>query len=367
MIAKISLKHSLGSNNFEYDCIVNDGITGVYGPSGAGKSTLLNILAGLENPKQGKIEINNETIFDSENKINISATKRDIGYVFQDGRLFPHLSVRKNLCFSKPYVKNKEAKFSFEDVVNLLDIEPLLDKMPRQLSGGERQRVAIGRALLSQPALLLLDEPFSNLDRYLRRHIISYLLKINNRFSIPMLIVSHVIGDILRLTNQMLIIDKGKIAASGNIFELMTNDSVPQIIKPRKYLNIYDAELKETSTTENLYFFSLLQASNTIVATSSKISNNLSLATKIRFAIRPDDIALSKHKIENISIQNQLKGIVSKIITTDKSTFCIVDCGVDLIVEITEAALQKLDIKINDEIFCLIKAKAIEIIHVFDK
>ncbi len=365
MIAEISIKHSKGNLDFNYKCNIEQGITGIYGPSGAGKSTFLNLLSGLEIPKDGLIKLNSEVVFDKQNNINISEAKRGIGYVFQDGRLFPHLSVKQNLCFSKPYVKNRRRVITLEEVVGILEIDHLLDKMPRQLSGGERQRVAIGRALLSQPNLLLLDEPFSNLDRYLRRQIISYLLKINSLFSIPMLIVSHVIGDILRLTNQMLIIDEGEVPASGNVFSLMVNNSVPHIIKPRRYLNIYEACLKEYSKEAGLYIFGHVEFPDVHFATSARIAEKLKNGDKIRFAIRPDDIALSTNKIENISIQNQLRGIVSDIIKTKESTFCVVDCGFDLIVELTDAAIKNLSIETGNEIFCLIKAKAIEIIHVF--
>ena len=141
--------------------------------------------------------------------------------MFQDGRLFPHLTVEENLKFSFKYKKSSSRNFEFDDVVALLEIKKLLKKKPSEISGGEQQRVAIGRALLSQPRMLLLDEPFSNLDRYLRKQILTYLVEINRVYQLPMLIVSHVIGDILRLTGQMLIVDEGRIQACGDIFSLM--------------------------------------------------------------------------------------------------------------------------------------------------
>lgn len=365
MIIELDIQHNIGKHAFSFQGKIESEITGVFGPSGAGKTTLLNIISGLITPASGFIEINGHKVFDAQNGINIPETKRNIGYVFQDGRLFPHLTVQQNLCFSKPYIKRKNKIVSFDEVVDLLEIRPLLDKKPRELSGGEKQRVAIGRALLTQPSILLLDEPFANLDRYLRKQIISYLLKINQKFSIPLLIVSHIIGDILRLTNKMLVVSKGQIVGNSDIFTLMTENIVPEIIKPRRYLNIFDAKLEQNLEAENLYVFKETTLQEAVFITSSRIARNLPVNAKIRFAIRPDDIALSKHYIDEISIQNQIKGIVMRIIETEKSTFCVVQCGVELVVEITMAALMKLNIKENDEVFCLVKAKAIEIIHVF--
>lgn len=365
MIAELNIEHNIDNNKFNFNCKIESEITGIYGPSGAGKTTFLNILAGLIKPNNGNICINGKNVFDSKKGLNISETRRNIGYVFQDGRLFPHLTVQQNLCYSKPYIKGKEKIASFDEVVNLLDIRPLLVKKPRDLSGGEKQRVAIGRALLTQPSILLLDEPFANLDRYLRKQIISYLIRINQTFSIPMLIVSHIIGDILRLTKEMIVINKGEIVAHGDIFQLMTENLVPEIVKPRRYLNIIDACLEKEIEDEKLYIFKETKSRKTRFVTSAKIASELQPETQIRMAIRPDDIALCKNELSDISIQNQIQGIVKKIIETDQSTFCIVDCGVELVVEITMAALKKLNIKEGDKVFSLIKAKAIEIIHVY--
>ncbi len=167
---------------------------------------------------------------------------RNIGYVFQENYLFPHLSVKKNLLFSKPYSKNKKQYISFEDVISLLDLVPLLNKKPRQLSGGERQRVAIGRALLSQPRLLLLDEPFSNVDCSKRKQIISYLLRINNHFKIPMVIISHHLEDILKLTRKIVVIENGKSINSGDVFNIIKNGENPELIKSKKFQNTFTVQ-----------------------------------------------------------------------------------------------------------------------------
>jgi molybdate transport system ATP-binding protein len=364
MIGSIDIKHKKGENSFRYKCEWKHSIIGIYGPSGSGKSTFLNLFAGLEQAQEGKIILGGNTLVCTKENIFVPPGKREIAYVFQDGRLFPHLTVKENLCFSKPYLKSKNIHFEFDDVVDLLEIRPLLPKRPRQLSGGERQRVAVGRALLSQPKMLLLDEPFSNLDRYLRKQIITYLVKINSIYKLPMMIVSHVIGDILRLTSQMLIIDKGEIQACGDVFTLMTQDSVPHIIKPRRYLNIYDGVLEEKMVNDGLYRFSLGTCKKTTLYTSSKIARELEEGTQIRFAIRPDDIALSTKKLDKVSIRNQIPGTIRNLFQTQSSTFCQIDCGIDFIVEITESALKNLGVQVGDEVYCLIKAKSVEVIYI---
>jgi len=367
MILEINVEHKKENLNFDYKCVIDKQLIGIYGSSGSGKSTFLNILAGLETPCEGKIILNSEILFDKKLNINILKQNRKIGFVFQDARLFPHLNVKKNLLFSKPYIKNRKIIVIYEDIVNILNLNHLLDKLPRQLSGGEKQRVAIGRALLSQPSILLLDEPFSNLDHNIRTQIISCLLKINNLYQIPMLIVSHIIGDILRITDNLIVIENKKIQAEGNIFDLMLNTKVSDNLKPQRYINVFDVLFENFNIQENLFYFKLSTNLKVKLATNViSFYDNLHANTKVRLLIKPDDIALSKNEILGISIQNQLKGVLLKIIKTTTTTFCVVDCGYNFFVEISENSINKLDIKIGDNIFCLIKAKAIEVVHIFE-
>jgi len=186
---RLELKHTFGN-----------GITGVYGRSGVGKTTLLNAISGLIKPKSGTITIGNDVVFDSTNRVDVPVQKRGVGYVFQEGRLFPHLSVKKNLMFG--FDENSQ-EISFDEVVALLELHPLLDKMPNKISGGERQRTALGRALLSSPRLLLLDEPFSALDYELRMQIYPLIKKVSRLVEIPILVVSHDRRDLEALTEEL--------------------------------------------------------------------------------------------------------------------------------------------------------------------
>ncbi|MFC2104393.1 molybdenum ABC transporter ATP-binding protein [Bacteroidota bacterium] len=368
MIIKFeSVEHKLGDNYFYYDFQTDSPITGVFGPSGAGKTTLFNLLSGVDIPNNGKIRLDFESLVDINQNLVVQGKNRNIGYVFQEKYLFPHLSVKKNLLFSKPYSKKKKQYISFEEVVNLLDIVPLLNKKPRQLSGGERQRVAIGRALLSQPRLLLLDEPFSNVDCSKRKQIISYLLRINNHFQIPMIIISHHLEDILKLTRKIVIIENGKSTASGDIFTIIKNGEKPELVRTKKFQNTFEVTYNSFCKTGNTYNVFLNQKTKVKISDHSKLLNeNIKIGTRIQLSLRPIDIALSIEKQEGTSIQNQLKGTVKQIIHNTEGIFGVVDCGFELFVEISQGIINNLYLHEGQEIFCQIKANDFDVVHVFD-
>ncbi|HIW06982.1 MAG TPA: ATP-binding cassette domain-containing protein [Candidatus Ignatzschineria merdigallinarum] len=184
------------------------GITSIFGPSGSGKTTLLNFISGKMTPKKGFIEINGKIILDTAKKISLPIHQRGIGYVFQDPTLFPHYSVEKNLLYGEKE-KNPEL---FQQIIQLLGIEPLLKKRIAYLSGGEKQRISIGRALLSSPNILLMDEPLSALDQARKEEILSYLELIPEQFKIPILYVTHNVQEAERLSQEFIAVDKGNIA-----------------------------------------------------------------------------------------------------------------------------------------------------------
>ncbi|MBN2618088.1 MAG: ATP-binding cassette domain-containing protein, partial [Spirochaetales bacterium] len=193
----------------------NSNIVGIYGDSGAGKSTLFSMITGLEKPDRGRIVLNDRVLVDTQKNIYIPPHKRNIGMVFQEKLLFPHLSIKENLIFGQKYAFVK--KVNFEQVVEFLNIGHLLKSFPGNISGGEQQRVAIGRALLTSPELLLLDEPFNAVDERLRKQILPYIKNISTEFNIPILLISHDLPDIQKLTNTIYIVDKGECCGYGEI------------------------------------------------------------------------------------------------------------------------------------------------------
>lgn len=188
------------------------GVTGIFGLSGAGKSTLINLVAGLNTPDSGNIQLNDRTLFDHKLQINLPPEQRHIGYVFQDGRLFPHYKVKGNLQYGMP--KSQKCGENFDKIVQLLGLENLLNRYPHSLSGGEKQRVAIGRALLSEPDLLLMDEPLSALDLPRKRELLHYLQHLTQQVNIPILYVSHSLNELKLLADQVVLLENGKILIS---------------------------------------------------------------------------------------------------------------------------------------------------------
>jgi molybdate transport system ATP-binding protein len=209
----IEVQARLKRKHFELDASLqlSQRVTAIYGPSGAGKSTLLSIIAGITQPDSGRIVIDGECLFDSEMRINKPIHQRKIGLVFQDGRLFPHLTVEHNLSYALNFTPVENQQFQLKQIVALLEIGHLLKQRPHQLSGGEKQRVALGRALLSSPRLLMLDEPLASLDGRLKSQILPFLKLVANEINIPMIYISHSKEEIMQITNNLIDIQLGKV------------------------------------------------------------------------------------------------------------------------------------------------------------
>jgi len=193
------------------------GATALFGPSGAGKTTVVNMIAGLLTPDRGSIALDDTVLFDATAGINVPPHKRRIGYVFQEGRLFPHLNVRRNLDYGRRMSGRPRDIKEFDRIVALLDIGHLLEHRPRSLSGGERQRVAVGRALLMRPRLLLLDEPLASLDDGHKREILPYLIRLRDDVGIPIVYVSHNRAEVRRIATTVVRLDAGRVTATGGL------------------------------------------------------------------------------------------------------------------------------------------------------
>lgn len=202
------------------------GVTALFGCSGAGKTSIVKMIAGLIQPDEGHIKIDRHRLFDSSQKINIPPERRKIGYIFQEGRLFPHLTVRGNLVYGMNLTPRQERYVAFDQVVQLLGVEHLLTRRPARLSGGEKQRVAIGRALLTSPSLLLMDEPLASLDHARKAEVLPFISRMCTEFSIPVIYVSHSLNEILNLANDLVLLDAGRVAAAGDITSLMSRSDL---------------------------------------------------------------------------------------------------------------------------------------------
>jgi molybdate transport system ATP-binding protein len=214
-VLRVNISKRLGEFVIDASFASEGRVTGLFGASGAGKTSLINMIAGLLRPDRGTIAVDGEILDDTTAKLHVPIHRRRIGYVFQDARLFPHLNVRQNLDYGRRMNRLAEDAAQQSRVTDLLDIGNLMDRRPGRLSGGERQRVALGRALLSQPRLLLLDEPLGSLDEERKEEILPYLVRLRDEAGVPMVYVSHDASEMRQLATHIVTLQRGRVTASG--------------------------------------------------------------------------------------------------------------------------------------------------------
>lgn len=228
----VDILHKQGDFLLDARLLILESATGVFGHSGSGKSTLLRCIAGLIKPCSGRIELDGEALFDSDQRIWVPPHKRRIGMVFQESRLFPHWTVRKNLQAGNKRCGRKHP-YSEKQVVELLKIEALLERSIHELSGGEKQRVSLARSLLAYPRLMLMDEPLAGLDSQLISRILPFLDRIHRKLGVPSIMVSHDLSEILQLSDRLVLMKKGHIEAHGDLFRLMKHDEMAGLIRDK--------------------------------------------------------------------------------------------------------------------------------------
>lgn len=331
-------------------------VLGVFGPSGAGKTTLINLIAGLERPTRGSIIFGDQPLVDTAAALFVPTHRRRVGVVFQEHRLFPHYSVKGNLLYGA-----RGHGSELDRIVALLELAPLLNRHVGQLSGGERQRIALGRALLSSPRLLLLDEPLASLDLRLRRQILPYLRRVRDELNIPIVYVSHDLTEILLLTDRLLVLDRGRSVGCGGYGELVHTDPVLGVVHDRGMNNVLAARVREHKPEDGL---SVLEIG------PSREGNPPGLlfaplcaaavGCPVMISIRPWDIALAAQPITGVSILNQVSGTVSRCSAHERRMLVDVEIGAPLIVEISRRSAIALNIRKGAEITCLIKSHSLQ-------
>lgn len=363
---KLKINISFHSSHFSLE--VNEtfgpGITGIFGRSGMGKTTLLQCVGGFVEPNTGDIRIGEKVLFSSAKNINLPAHKRHIGYVFQEGRLFPHLSVRRNLIYGQRFRKAKSTVKSVDEIAEMLEIKHLMEKYPSELSGGERQRVALGRALLASPEILLLDEPFSALDQPLRQQIIPYLSMVAHKFNIPVLIVSHELPDLLKLTNRLCLLHRGKVVAHNDYEWLLREQHLFDIIPPRDALNSVVMEVKSVNGNDGVMVLNGIEEGRKVTLLYEAKKNGYKPGSKMKIFLRPDHIVLSRQPVNGTSFRNQIPGTITDTFDDGARLLCQVDCGFSLIAEVSKAAGKELELKKGAPVFCLFKTLSLDAIPV---
>jgi molybdate transport system ATP-binding protein len=331
-------------------------LTALFGRSGAGKTTIVNMIGGLIRPENGRIVVDGTVLFDSERKIDISRHRRRIGYVFQEGRLFPHLTVRQNLRYGRWFTPRRDRYGSMEQVIELLGIGHLLDRRPGLLSGGEKQRVAIGRALLSSPRLLLLDEPLAALDEARKAEILPFIERLRDEVRLPIVYVSHSVGEVTLLAETMVLVSDGKVAAVGTVAEVMGRiDLFPLTGR-------YEAgAVLETCVLNHDHTFGLTRLRS---AAGDLVVPLLDLppGTALRARIRARDVIVSTAAVEGLSAQNVLTGRVVEIGPDSGSAADVrIDVHGEIIVaRLTRKAIHDLDLSPGRSVHAIIKSVAFD-------
>lgn len=327
------------------------GLVALFGRSGCGKSTIVNLVAGLLRPDEGTISLNEHALYDSTRNIDVPAEHRRIGYVFQDARLFPHFDVLGNLRYGEKRAKSGEPSSTLDSVVDLLGLAPLLKRRPHQLSGGERQRVAVGRALLCRPRLLLLDEPLASLDLARRDELLPYLEKLRDRLSIPMIYVSHQFDEVLRLATHVVLLENGRVTVSGDLSTVSRKPELRSIVGSDSIGAVIEGEV--TSIDDRAGFARLRIGTNEISVTA----NGLRVNQHVRVQLLARDLILAVEQPRGVSVRNILKGKLKSVVSDDVHTQLIeVDIGGCLVIaRVTGEAARELDLREGRSVWVLVK------------
>lgn len=322
----ISVRQGGFTLNADIDCWSS--ALGVFGPSGSGKSTLIRVIAGLIKPDHGYLELDGDVLFDSESGIWIPPHLRGIGVVFQDARLFPHWSTEKNLRSGMSF--ETTGMFSVEHIVDLLEIQPLLTRSVNDLSGGEKQRVALGRALLAHPRLLLLDEPVSGLDAVLKEQILPFLGRVHRELHLPCILVSHYLPEILQLTDHLVLVQNGRVCGQNQLEGLLVQRDAFDMMRRSGLMS----------------FVSLHSGGETV-----------------RAGIRPDEVMLANHPVEGLSARYRKQGTIARLIDHGPVVLCLIDTAEErLMADITPAAVRDLNLREGSEVWCFFKAGSVHLL-----
>lgn len=349
MELQITVQKRFAGFDLDLDFTVASPRTGIFGPSGSGKSTLVSLLAGLQQPDSGIIRIDGETLFET-GKIDIPPEKRGIGIIFQHPHLFPHLNTRANLVYGLKRCPVGRRFISMDDLIGVLEIGHLLDRGVNRLSGGEKQRVAIGRAVLSNPRLLLMDEPLSALDDTLRFQIISHLKSVCKAFGIPFLFISHSLLEMRLMADQAVSVSKGRVSAIGTVEELARSRMGGSQVG---YINLL--ELGRPEPAGNLFSYPWRDTRLLLTAETSHNGAIAELSSK--------DIMLFKKHPEAISARNLLACTVRSLFSSGRQVGVELETiGGTLIAEVVRDAVAELDIHPGAPLYAAIKASAFRLL-----
>lgn len=332
---------------------------GVFGPSGCGKTTLLRVIAGLSNPDSGRIQLNGVTLYEGSSGYRVPAWKRRIGTVFQDVRLFPHRSVRGNILAGMRSPSQQDFRYGIGEVVDLLGITHLTDRSIHDLSGGEAQRVAIARTLMTYPRLLLMDEPTASLDRGVRSRLLAFIRLIHDSLGVPVIMVSHDLQDIQQLTNEMVLMEQGRLLMHGSLTHLLKNKDGLQCFAGSRIMNIVEGRVVGHQADRG--FTQLLHDSGE--ALYMRKTDGLESAARVRVGVAANDIILARKRHRSVSARNQLEVRVQSIVETDSRTLCFLESPIGtLFAEVIPQSREDMSLRPGSRCVAMFKALSVDLL-----
>jgi molybdate transport system ATP-binding protein len=337
----------------------SSGVIALFGRSGSGKTSLVNMLAGLTRPTRGRIAVDDTVLFDSSGGTSVPPERRRLGYVFQEDRLFPHLSVRSNLLYGHRRAPARDRTTTIAEVVDLLGIGHLLDRRPARLSGGEKQRVAIGRALLAHPRLLLMDEPLASLDTARKEEILPFIERLRDRLRLPVVYVTHDLGEIIRLADTVVLMSEGSVAAVGTVDDILGRADLRGLTGRHEAGALLRASVE---SHDERFGLTHLAFEGGYLRTSRL---DLPVGANVRVNIRARDVSIALNAPTDISILNVLAARVVEIVANgDTNTDLKLALGnaghAAIWARLTARSVHDLQLEVGRSVFALIKAVAID-------
>ncbi|HET6757386.1 MAG TPA: molybdenum ABC transporter ATP-binding protein [Burkholderiales bacterium] len=352
----IDVARKLGAFQLEARFASSGGVTALFGRSGSGKSTVINVIAGLIRPDWGHVRVGNAVLFDHARKITVPPNKRRVGYVFQDGNLLPHLSVQQNLRYGMFFNGTQERFTEFDQIVDLLDLSRFLQRKPGSLSGGERKRVAIGRALLASPRLLLMDEPLAQLDNARKSEILYYIERLRDEVKIPIVYVSHSIEEVVRLADTVVVMSEGQAIAVGPVQDVMGR------IDLHPYTGRYEGgaviEAKVLAHDSEFDLTTLRFAGGELLCPGI----DALIGETVRVRIRARDVSLALERPPGLSILNIFP---ARVVEISAETGAIAEVKLDvsgaaLVARITKRSALDLALSSGKSVYALVKAVSLD-------
>ncbi|MCO5734498.1 molybdenum ABC transporter ATP-binding protein [Rhizobium sp. SSA_523] len=353
MTLTVEIRHRQGAFDLDVSFQAEGGVTAIFGASGSGKTSILRILGGLARPDHGVVRLQGDVILDTQRRIFTPAHRLHFGYVFQEPRLFPHLTVLQNLSYGRWLSRRRAMQADLDQIVDLLGIGHLLGRRPETLSGGERQRVSIGRALLSSPRLLLMDEPLSALDQDRKAEILPYLERLRDGLDLPILYVSHSVEEVARLADRLILLQQGKVKAVGAASELL--GGAAEIVEGAAG-SVLTGQVGAVEPGAGVA---------TIVCRGMSLmvpNSGLRPEARVRVHIPARDVLVATEEPRNISALNVLPGRIAAIAEAPGGTVDLsLCCGEETIhARITAFSLQRLELHVGRPVFAIIKTVALK-------